>query len=421
MPGGGTDPDAPTCTCTTKCSEGNVNSSCPVCRAEGADLSACKGQKPQQGDGGDAEPPKDKGQGDQGYDEGKPGPSVRSATVLDISSVTLEPKTYNGNTDGKVGSVSFDGVPEGESLALGTDYTATVIYNSAGAGIGKTATVTVTLKNNNYSLEENTFTLQNQTIEKATYEGDKTDLGYIVAGSSLYSVQLPSIPHGASYGEPYIDPYYSSYVTDLKIEEDVVLHYAGSELVFDNIYIHITVPVDGGVNYEDYEINVMLKGRDQVELSGEPTLSSDTITYGDKLGDITLSGSMYAGATQVPGTFTWDTPGAIPQAGTYPAQWSFVPEGTSLLYSPASGSVHITVNPRPVELDWGTTVFTYDGTEKSVSAKITNVVGNDNVVPVYGVTLRGTDIKTYAATVIDLDGTDAANYTIVGVANASQE
>ena len=51
---GGAEP--PVCTCTTKCSEGNVNSGCLVCSAEVADLSVCKGQEPQQEDeqgGGD--------------------------------------------------------------------------------------------------------------------------------------------------------------------------------------------------------------------------------------------------------------------------------------------------------------------------------------------------------------------------------
>ena len=35
--------DAEVCTCTEKCAEGAVNSACPVCGAEGADLSACAG------------------------------------------------------------------------------------------------------------------------------------------------------------------------------------------------------------------------------------------------------------------------------------------------------------------------------------------------------------------------------------------
>ncbi|MBQ3504271.1 MAG: hypothetical protein IJA75_06180, partial [Oscillospiraceae bacterium] len=35
----------PVCTCTTKCTEGSVNSECAVCSAEGADLSVCTGEK----------------------------------------------------------------------------------------------------------------------------------------------------------------------------------------------------------------------------------------------------------------------------------------------------------------------------------------------------------------------------------------
>ncbi|MEI3101503.1 MAG: YDG domain-containing protein [Oscillospiraceae bacterium] len=333
---------------------------------------------------------------------------------LTIADATVSPKTYDGKTDGTAESVIFDGVPGGQALALKTDYTATVVYDSADAGTDKTATVTVTMKNSNYSLEKNTIELDNQTITKATYADEKTASGYIVADSSLYSVRLPVIPAGASYGEPTYDGSDGA-VTGLSIK-DGVLHYTGSSGIVAASEYTVTVPVNGGSNYKDYNITVTLTGSDNVVLSGEPTLSSDTITYGQKLSDITLSGSMYAGATQVSGVFTWNAPNTMPGAGTYPAQWTFTSnEGT------ATDSTQITVKQRPVELDWGTTVFTYDGTEKSVSATITNVVENDDVVPVYGGTISGTEIKTYAATVIDLDGTDAANYTIVGVANASQE
>ena len=42
-------PEAPVCTCTDKCAEGAVNSDCLVCAAVGADLTACKGPESQQG------------------------------------------------------------------------------------------------------------------------------------------------------------------------------------------------------------------------------------------------------------------------------------------------------------------------------------------------------------------------------------
>ncbi len=336
---------------------------------------------------------------------------------LTIADATVSPKTYDGKTGGTVTGVSFTGVPPEQTLKLGVDYTATVEYDSADAGDGKTATVTVTLKNSNYSLKVNTFTLPNQTIEKADYEGNKTADGYIVADSSLYSVRLPVIPAGTSYGEPTYDGSDGA-VTGLSIK-DGVLHYTGSSGIVAASEYTVTVPVNGGTNYEDYNITVTLTGSDNITLTGGPSLSTDTITYGQKLMEIGFSGTMYAGATPVSGTFTWVAPDTMPKAGPYEAGWEFTPGDA--VCSPASGSVQITVNPRPVELDWGTTVFTYDGTEKSVSATITNVVGNDDVVPVYGGTLNGTEIKTYAATVTGLGGTDAANYTIVGVANASQE
>ena len=37
------------CSCITLCTEGNTNSDCPVCGAEGADLTACKGTSAQEG------------------------------------------------------------------------------------------------------------------------------------------------------------------------------------------------------------------------------------------------------------------------------------------------------------------------------------------------------------------------------------
>lgn len=340
---------------------------------------------------------------------------------LSIGDVTLATKTYDGSIAGTVESVEFTGVPEGQSLKPGTDYSATVEYNDPDAGDDRTATVTVTLINPNYSFGDDEtvaiYRLENQTIEKAAYEGNKNAAGNIMANSSLYSVQLPPIPDGASYGTPkYTGD--NDTVTDLRIENGILYYTGGSNIRKDLAYF-VAVPVTNAVNYLDYNITVSLTSSDSVVLSGTPTLSTDTITYGDTLGNITLSGTMYAGATPVSGTFTWVAPDTMPKAGPYEAEWEFTPGDAG--YSTASGTVQITVKQRPVELDWGTTVFTYDGEPHSVSATISNVVGNDDVQPVYGGTTSATDIETYTATVTGLNGTNAGNYTLVGVSNVSQE
>ncbi len=313
--------------------------------------------------------------------------------------------------------MEFTGVPEGQSLKPGTDYSATVEYNDPDAGDDRTATVTVMLTNSNYSFGDGgtvaIYELENQKIAKAYYEGETTATGYVVSNSSLHSVKLPELPEGASYGE-LESSLPSSFAHDFKIENGI-LHYRGGIVTAGSQYT-VTVPVDGGSNYNNYNITVTLTGSDNVVLSGEPTLSTDTITYGDRLKTITLSGSMYAGATQVSGVFTWEAPETMPKAVAYEAPWTFTSnEGT------ATGSTQITVKQRPVVLDWGTTVFTYDSQEHSVSARITNIVEGDSVQPVYGGTRSATAIGEYTATVTSLSGNNSGNYTLTGVANASQE
>ncbi len=91
---------------------------------------------------------------------------------LEITGVTLAPKTYDGSKIATVTSVTLSGLINGETLDLGEDkdYTATAEFTDENAGTGKTANVTVTLKNtetaNNYTVPE-TFTKTDAEILKA--------------------------------------------------------------------------------------------------------------------------------------------------------------------------------------------------------------------------------------------------------------
>ena len=72
----------------------------------------------------------------------------------------------------------------------------------------------------------------------------------------------------------------------------------------------------------------------------------------------------------------------------------------------------LTIKPLVAEFELdGESTFPYDGQAHTVTAKVTNKVGDDNVT----VTLSGdtgTDAQTYTATVTGLDGTASKNYTI---------
>lgn len=74
-----------------------------------------------------------------------------SPAEISITGATVQDKTYDGNQDATVTGVEFTGLVNSESLSLGTDYTATATFADKNVGDSKSATVTVTLKNGNYT------------------------------------------------------------------------------------------------------------------------------------------------------------------------------------------------------------------------------------------------------------------------------
>ncbi len=82
-------------------------------------------------------------------------------------------KTYDGTTDATGVILTFDGLQNGETLELGTDYTITdATFDSASVGGGKTITATAALNNtakaSNYTLANGSLMLTGQTIQKGT-------------------------------------------------------------------------------------------------------------------------------------------------------------------------------------------------------------------------------------------------------------
>lgn len=97
------------------------------------------------------------------------------------------------------------------------------------------------------------------------------------------------------------------------------------------------------------------------------------------------------------------------------SNYTFAGNQDEATYDSATG----TISPLPVVLEWETTSFTYDGTEKSVSATVTNRVGEDEITLTYENNAK-TAVGEYTATVSGLSGNDANNYTLTGADNLSQ-
>lgn len=216
--------------------------------------------------------------------------------ALTITGATLASKTYDGTTNATVESVTFNGLVNSESLTLNTDYTATAVFDDANAGTDKSATVTVTLSNGNYSLATSTYTLENQTIARADFDGTTEISGSVLANSSD-EVKLPDIPDGASYGTPTSDA-----VTNMSIT-DGVLHYTGGSDITGGTYT-ITVPVTGATNYLDYNITVTLTGKKIVTVEA---VGSENPSFSTSQDRFTLTATVSGeNLSENPDCWTWD-------------------------------------------------------------------------------------------------------------------
>ena len=145
------------------------------------------------------------------------------------------------------------------------------MFDDAGAGNNKTATVIVTLKNGNYTLAKDTYPLTGQTIRKANWTGETTAAGYVTSGQTE-SVKLPATPDGASYNNVAT----SNGVRDVAIQ-DGVLRYTGLDTVQQGTNYTVTVNVAGGKNYNDYTVTVTLQGCELMAADTQVKLELETV------------------------------------------------------------------------------------------------------------------------------------------------
>ena len=105
----------------------------------------------------------------------------------------------------------------------------------------------------------------------------------------------------------------------------------------------VTFTADGYSKSAD--IPITITATNKIVPTGEPTLSATTLTYGQALSAIKLSGKLHDNVNNkdVEGTFTWADGTVKPNAGSYEAAWKFTPADGDT-YTEADGTVTITVN-----------------------------------------------------------------------------
>lgn len=160
--------------------------------------------------------------------------------------------------------------------------------------------------------------------------------------SLLPTLEAPQSYGSISYGIPTIslDNYYTE---GAKIEDGVLSVPINAVNSTEEKGIGMITVVVTTENYNDITLTLNVSAANKKVPTGTPTLSKNNITYGDKLSDITLSGSMKDGENEVTGTFTWENPNEVLDTGTHQAGWKFTPnDGTQ--YIEVTGKSEVTVD-----------------------------------------------------------------------------
>ena len=346
---------------------------------------------------------------------------------LSISGVTVASKVYDGGTSAAVTGAAFTGLVNGETLTLGTDYEVTsAAFNSANVNEADKVTGTIVLKDTakakNYTLSSAAFE-QAAAISKAPAPAAAND-GTLTVTNKLqknYTFELAALLPALSGGCRYGAAAYGTPTLSLPgIPHSAVTRLNGSTgaLTLEIAELNnetagaigtITVPVATD-NYETFILTVSIQAVNKTVPTGAPTLSKDTITYGDALSAISFtSTALKDGEQDVPGTFTWADDTVKPNAGTYQAAWKFVPADTAA-YAEATGTVTITVEKAEPTGEPKYTPITVGG-KKLSDAGLTAEGGTFSVPGTVQWELAAdTEVKANTAYTWKFTPTDAANY-----------
>lgn len=296
---------------------------------------------------------------------------VKPCELSDKAAISNLTKEYDGTTDLPFEQLDFVGfLYEGRKNTIdfyrNVDYTVEgAQFENADAGDRKTVIIKFRMLNPNYSFAGGQREIEivrsqqdagnaTQEIVKAAAADQSVDLEVMNGHAKTYNVDLAELIPELTAPKQYGDITYGQPVVQL----DTGYYAAGGAKVENGVLSlpikQVDTKAEGEIgtvqvvvsttNYKDMTLTVNVKATNKLIPTGAPTLSKSSLTYGETLGNMKLSGSMKYGNAAVEGTFAWDTPDAKPAAtAAYAAKWTFIPnDGTR--YQIVKGTTEIPVN-----------------------------------------------------------------------------
>ena len=323
--------------------------------------------------------------------------TINKRTIsLDTIALKVADKTCNGrDDDARISGLAFSNLPEGAALSEGTDYTLSTRYASAEAGEWD-VTVTVTLTNKNYTLEDENCTVNGKILPKT--------VELIVSAKDAVYTGLPYSESNLTCSGTSAPTY--RYYADSNGTQSNQLD--GAPINAGTYWVEAYAPetsstasaTSQAVRFHIEKAPLCIRAKDK------------TITYGETLSDngaeingfvnneneTVLSGLNYAfGYAQ------------FSDIGTY----TIIPmDAQAENYKITYENGVLTVQPKPVEIKWNSeSLFYYDGTPKLVTAEAIGAVNGDALTAIIEDGSR-TEIGEYTARAVALSGRKAGNYVL---------
>lgn len=323
--------------------------------------------------------------------------TINKRTIsLDTTALKVADKTCNGrDDDARISGLAFSNLQEGAALSEGTDYTLSTRYASAEAGEWD-VTVTVTLTNKNYTLEDENCTVKGKILPKT--------VELIVSAKDAVYTGLPYSESNLTCSGTSAPTY--RYYADSNGTQSNQLD--GAPINAGTYWVEACAPetsstasaTSQAVRFHIEKAPLCIRAKDK------------TITYGETLSDNCAEINGFVNNENE--TVLSDLNYAFDYAqfndiGTY----TIIPmDAQAENYKITYENGVLTVQPKPVEIKWNSeSLFYYDGTPKLVTAEAIGAVNGDALTAIIEDGSR-TEIGSYTARAVALAGGKAGNYVL---------
>ena len=323
--------------------------------------------------------------------------TINKRTIsLDTTALKVADKTCNGrDDDARISGLAFSNLQEGAALSEGTDYTLSTRYASAEAGEWD-VTVTVTLTNKNYTLEDENCTVKGKILPKT--------VELIVSAKDAVYTGLPYSESNLTCSGTSAPTY--RYYADSNGTQSNQLD--GAPINAGTYWVEAYAPetsstasaTSQAVRFHIEKAPLCIRAKDK------------TITYGETLSDngVEINGFVNDENEAVLSDLNYAFDYAqFNDIGTY----TIIPMGAQAEnYKITYENGVLTVQPKPVEIKWNSeSIFYYDSTPKSVTAEAIGAVNGDALIAIIEDGSR-TEIGEYTARAVALAGGKAGNYVL---------